>query len=77
MLCLEEEDSDVVQLYLVDMPGGEAVLEVPRLPHHAVPLDLLLQALQSLQDPAGQAREMNQLPFLQVAEQINRVLGDF
>ena len=77
MLCLEEEDSDVVQVYLVDMFRGQTVLEVSRLPDDAVPLDPLLQAPQPLQDPAGQAREMNQLPFLQVAEQINRVLGDF
>ena len=69
----------MVQVYLVDMFRGQTVLEVPGLPHHAVPVDLLLllQSPQPLQDPAGQAREMHQLPFLQITEQINRVLGDF
>ena len=69
----------MVQMYFVDMFRGQAVLEVSRLPYHAVPLDLLLllHCPQPLQDPAGQAREMDQLPFLQIAEQINGVLGDF
>ena len=79
MVCVEEKDGNMVKVYLVNMFGGQTVLKVSRLPHHTVPVDLLLllQSPQPLQDPAGEAREMHQLPFLQIAEQINRILGDF
>ena len=68
---VEEKDRDVVQFDLVDMSGGQTVLEVSLLPHHAVPLRLLHVAPHSLQDPTRQAREVNQLPLFQIAKQIN------
>ena len=66
----------MIQFDLVNMFGGEAVLEVSLLPHHAVPLHALHVGPDPLQDPAGQAGEVNQLPLLQVTEQVNRISGD-